>query len=104
MDAGFHTVVLHPVFDERLGHLSFDYDSVYGPIHSDWTVTGTTAVWHVTIPASTTGWLTLSAEEAAKYRLDGAALSGNSRVKAETRGGQSGFVLEPGSYGFEVTR
>ena len=44
--AGFHTVVLHPVFDARLGHLSFDYDSAYGPIHSDWTVTGSTAEWH----------------------------------------------------------
>ncbi len=104
MDAGFHTVVLHPVFDARLGHLSFDYDSVYGSIHSDWTVTGATAEWHVTIPANTTGWLPLSAEDAGKYKLGGAALGGNSRVKAETRNGESGFVLEPGSYGFEVTQ
>jgi alpha-L-rhamnosidase len=104
MDAGFHTVVLHPVFDERLGHLSFDYDSVYGTIHSDWTVTGATAVWHVTIPANTTGWLAVSGAEAAKYKLDGAALEGIARVRAETRGGQSGFALEPGSYTLEVLR
>jgi alpha-L-rhamnosidase len=43
LDAGFHTVVLHPVFDARLGSVAFDYDSAYGPIHSDWTVKGTTA-------------------------------------------------------------
>jgi alpha-L-rhamnosidase len=104
MDAGFHTVVLHPVFDERLGHIAFDYDSVHGTIHSDWTVTGVTAVWHVTIPANTEGWLPLRAEEAAKYKLDGAALAGNTIVRAETRDGESGFVLEPGNYGFEVTR
>ena len=104
MDAGFHTVVLHPVFDERLGHLSFDYDSVYGPIHSDWTVAGGAAVWHVTIPANTTGWLPLSGVEAAKYKLDGAALEGNGMVRAETRDGENGFVLQPGSYGFEVAR
>jgi alpha-L-rhamnosidase len=104
MDAGFHTVVLHPVFDERLGHIAFDYDSAYGPIHSDWTVTGGTAEWHVTIPANTTGWLPMSANEAAKYKLDGAALAGNTMVRAETRDGESGFVLAPGSYGFEVTR
>jgi alpha-L-rhamnosidase len=103
MDAGFHTVVLHPVFDERLGHIAFDYDSAYGPIHSDWTVTGGTAVWHVTIPANTTGWLPLGAEEAAKYKLDGAALVGNPHAKADTRDGQSGFELVPGSYTFEVT-
>ena len=40
LDAGFHTVVLHPVFDARLGQIAFDYDSAYGPIHSDWTVNG----------------------------------------------------------------
>ena len=101
-DAGFHTVVLHPVFDERLGHIAFDYDSVYGPIHSDWMVTGATAVWHVTIPANTTGWLPLSAEDAAKYKLDDADLGGNPQVKAETRAGESGFVLEPGSYSFKA--
>ena len=48
LDAGFHTVVLHPVFDARLGSVAFDYASAYGPIHSDWTVTGQTAAWHVT--------------------------------------------------------
>jgi len=36
LDAGFHTVVLHPVFNARLGSISFDYASAYGPIHSDW--------------------------------------------------------------------
>ena len=27
LDAGFHTVVLHPVFDARLGSVAFDYAS-----------------------------------------------------------------------------
>jgi alpha-L-rhamnosidase len=97
-------VVLHPVFDERLGHIAFDYDSVYGPIHSDWTVTGATAEWHVTIPANTTGWLPLSAAEAAKYKLGGTPLVRNTMVRAEKRDGEGGIALEPGSYGFEVMR
>ena len=101
-DPGFHTVVLHPVFDARMGHIAFDYDSVSGTIHSDWTVTGNKAEWHVTIPANTTGWLPLSAEEINKYKLNGAALNGNSLAHAETRDGQSGFVLAPGSYAFEI--
>jgi alpha-L-rhamnosidase len=50
VDAGFHTIVLHPVFEARLGSIVFDYDSAYGPIHSDWTVTGKTAAWRVSIP------------------------------------------------------
>ena len=102
MDAGFHTVVLHPVFDAQMGTVSFDYDSVYGPIYSDWTVKGTTAAWHVTIPANTTGWLPLSASEAAKYTIEGVPLAASKPAKAATRAGQSGFELPAGSYTFSV--
>ena len=31
-DAGFHTIVLHPIFDARLGSLDFRYESSYGEI------------------------------------------------------------------------
>ena len=102
LDAGFHTVALHPVFDERLGSLRFDYDSSYGPIHSDWKVSGKSADWHLTLPANTTGWLALTAEEAAKYKIDGVAIKQSKLARAETRDGQSGFVLEPGQYTFSV--
>jgi len=94
-DPGFHTIVLHPVFDARLGHLAFDYDSSYGPIHSDWTVNGSEATWHVTIPANTTGWWPLSLKAAARYQR-------NPRVKSSTRDGQNGLELAPGSYTFQV--
>jgi alpha-L-rhamnosidase len=102
LDAGFHTVVLHPVFDERLGSVRFDYDSAYGAIHSDWSVKGTTAEWHVTIPANTAGWLELSPGEAARHRLEGAPLTESKLAKAITRGGQSGYELAAGSYAFVV--
>jgi alpha-L-rhamnosidase len=101
-DPGFHTIVLHPVFDARLGHLSFDYDSAYGTIHSDWKLDGATAEWHVTIPANATGWLPLNAEDARKFKLDGKPLTGSMRAKSDTREGQHGFTLESGSYSFEV--
>ena len=104
LDAGFHTVVLHPVFDARLGKIAFDYASSYGPIHSDWTATETTAQWHVTIPANTTGWLPLNAEDALKYKLDGIALSVSKQVKAGTQNGKHGYELIPGSYNFVVTQ
>jgi alpha-L-rhamnosidase len=100
-DAGFHRVLLHPVFDARLGHVAFDYASAYGPIHSDWTVKGTTAEWHVTIPANTTGWLSLTLGDAAKYKLEGAPLTSKLPIAAAS-GGQSGFELPAGSYSFEI--
>jgi alpha-L-rhamnosidase len=100
--AGFHTVALHPVFDARLGSLAFDYTSAYGPIHSDWTVKGATAEWHLNLPANTLGWLSLSKEEAGKYKLEGAPLVKSKLAKAVTRGQESGYELEAGSYTFAV--
>jgi len=102
LDAGFHTVVLHPKFDKRMGSVDFTYPSAYGVIHSAWTVQGTMATWHVTIPANATGWLDVSAAQAAKYKLAGKPLSASSDAKAATRDAQSGFELEPGSYTFTV--
>jgi len=102
-DPGFHTVVLHPVFDARLGSLSFDYDSVYGPIHSGWKMgNDSIATWNVTIPANTTAWLPMGAAEMAGWKLAGNPLNGNPLAKAESREGNTGFVLESGSYTFEV--
>jgi alpha-L-rhamnosidase len=107
LDAGFHTIVLHPVFDERLGWIRFDYDSSYGPIHSDWKASGKPgemhlAEWHLTLPANTTGWLPLAADEVAGYKLEGAPLASSKLAKAETRDGQAGFALAPGQYTFSV--
>jgi alpha-L-rhamnosidase len=94
LDAGFHTAVLHPVFDARLGSVAFDYDSPYGTIHSDWKVTGSTAVWHLTLPANTKSLLTLTAAEAAHYRLDGQPLKAGAQV----------LQLDSGSYVITVDR
>jgi alpha-L-rhamnosidase len=103
LDAGFHTVVLHPVFDARLAPVEFSYRSAYGTIRSSWSVQGNTATWHVTIPANTTGFLDVSGAEAAKYVLEGAALTWSKIAKPMTMDGRSGFALEPGTYTFVVS-
>jgi alpha-L-rhamnosidase len=102
LDAGFHTVTLHPVFDAHLGSVAFDYASTYGPIHSDWTIDGTTASWHVSIPANTIGWLSVDNTAASKYKLDGKPLSASTEVRVKMQDRQSGFELPSGSYSFQV--
>jgi hypothetical protein len=62
-------------------------------------VKGNSALWHVTIPANTTGWL---AEDMGKYKMNGVALSENQQIKVGTREGRQGFELPAGSYTFEV--
>ena len=47
---------------------------------------GKTAEWNVTIPANTTGWLTLNADDAAKYKLEGTPLAQSKLAKAVTHG------------------
>ena len=66
--------------------MKFDYASTYGPIHSDWTVKGTTAEWHVTLPANTTGLARLERGEAAKYKLEGVPLAESKLAKANNFG------------------
>ncbi len=96
LDAGFHTVLLHPEFSARLGSVALDYQSAYGPIHSDWKVSGTTAVWHLTLPANTVGWIDTAGAE--RYSIDGKALSGSPLVQTAARDGRSGYEFAAGSY------
>ena len=56
LDAGFHTVVLHPVFDARLGPLAFDYDSAMARSTPTGPWRDNTATWHLILPANTT-WM-----------------------------------------------
>ncbi len=100
LDAGFHTVVLHPVFDARLSPLEFSYASSYGEIYSGWTVNGKTVEWNVTLPANTTGRLELKADEAAHYKVDGVRLSESPAAKKL----EGGFELAAGSYRFVIDR
>jgi hypothetical protein len=45
----------------------------------------------------------LNADEAARYKLEGVPLSESNLAKAITRGEQSSFELQSGSYSFQVS-
>jgi alpha-L-rhamnosidase len=102
LDAGFHTVLLHPEFDARLGSVDFTYQSPYGVIRSGWTVKGAVAQWHLTIPPNTKGWLRLNAIEAKGYILDGMRLDKSTHAKATSHDGVNGYELDAGTYTFSV--
>ena len=98
LDAGFHTVVLHPEFDARLSPLEFKYQSSYGEIESGWTVKGSSVEWHVTLPPNTTGRLEVKPADAAGYKLEGVTLSESPLAKKV----EGGFELKAGTYRFEI--
>jgi alpha-L-rhamnosidase len=102
-DPGFHTIRLHPNFDSRLGHMEFSYDSSFGKISSSWTSSGKTAMWNLTIPPNSTGVLKLGAAERTSYRLEGKALSENSKiVSGKEEDGKQTFEIPAGTYQFDV--
>ncbi|MGB8261446.1 MAG: family 78 glycoside hydrolase catalytic domain [Terracidiphilus sp.] len=101
LDAGFHTVVLNPVFDARMGSVKLEYDSSYGVIRSEWTVKGSAVEWHLTLPANTTGWV--DSAVAAHLKLNGAPVGESKLAKAAAREGTSGFELPAGSYSFTAS-
>jgi len=103
MDAGFHTIYLHPSFDKQLGSIDFKYPSPYGEIHSAWTVKEGNAHWDLTIPANASGWLALTEAQTAQYKLAGVALAQSKVAKADTVNGVSGYMLPAGVYSFDVS-
>jgi alpha-L-rhamnosidase len=101
-DAGFHTILLRPNFDERLGSLNFSYDSPYGTVRSAWTVKNGSTIWEVTIPPNTRARLPISQQQAAAFKVDGQPLAHNSKLKAAMDGSRLVYDLPAGTYSFEV--
>lgn len=96
---GFHTVLLHPNFDARIGSIDLSYESRYGAIHSAWHINGDTAAWTITIPPNTTGCLALTPQEEAAYNLEGKSFPESSliaTVKGEA--GQHIYEFPSGTY------
>ena len=103
-DPGFHTILLHPNFDKKLGSLDFSYESSYGTIHSAWAISGNKATWNLAIPANSTGRLPLTAAQEESFKLDGQPLSQCHKVHALSISGNAhGYELPSGTYQFEIT-
>jgi len=101
-DPGYHTILLHPNFDARLGSLDFSYESGYGTIRSEWSISGKTAAWKLTIPPNATGRLPLSHALSESFTLNGKPLAKDSSLRTTTGGDQEVYELPAGSYQFAV--
>jgi alpha-L-rhamnosidase len=101
-DPGFHTIFLHPNFDSRLGSLELAYQSAYGTIRSSWSVTGTEAVWKVTLPPNTKGVLPISSEQVSRWSLDGQTIANSKAKVIGKQGAEEVFEVPAGAYTFRV--
>jgi alpha-L-rhamnosidase len=64
---GFKHIIMKPVPDKRLGHLTAEYNSSAGLIKSAWRYEGDAWVWEFTIPEGATASVTLPGETEAKH-------------------------------------
>ena len=102
-DAGFHSIYLHPHFDERLGKIDFTYESPYGPIRSAWTALNGKAEWTVTIPPNTKAHLLLSKAEAESYAIEGRAIATSPLVEvSDGPQARQAYEVKAGTYHFSV--
>ena len=101
VDPGFRTVILRPLVP-RFKALDFSYQSPYGKIHSEWTLSGKKASWTVTIPPNSRAWLLVSADGANSFSVDGQPLTQSPKARRlEDREGQ-GYELPAGTYSFST--
>ena len=63
---GFRRIVMKPVPDRRLGHVTAEYRSVAGLVKSAWRYEGQKWIWEFTVPAGTTAAVTLPGATVAK--------------------------------------
>ena len=68
---GFRHIIMKPIPDKRLGHISAEYQSAAGLIKSAWKYEGDQWIWDFTIPEGATASVTLPGETEAKEYTSG---------------------------------
>jgi len=63
---GFRHIIMKPIPDKRLGHLTAEYQSTAGLIKSAWRYEGNKWVWDFTVPEGATATVTLPGETVSK--------------------------------------
>ena len=64
---GFKHIIMRPIPDKRLGHVTAEYNSAAGVIKSAWRYEGEQWIWEFTIPEGSTATVALHGEEPAEY-------------------------------------
>ncbi|MBQ8239856.1 MAG: family 78 glycoside hydrolase catalytic domain [Bacteroides sp.] len=68
---GFKHIIMKPIPDKRLGHVTAEYQSAAGLIKSAWRYEGDQWIWDFTIPAGATASVTLPGETEVKEYQSG---------------------------------
>ena len=105
---GYKHFTIDPEPDTSMDSVSGSYDSVYGKIVSDWTLSGSSFTLHTEIPANTTADVYLPTDDAQSLSIDGEAyVPGTSSVDGITyegsENGKQKFAVASGTYDFATS-
>ena len=65
---GFERIVMKPITDKRLGHISAEYQTPHGLVKSAWRYEGERCIWNFTVPEGTTALVTVPGKSAETYQ------------------------------------
>ena len=68
---GFKHIIMRPIPDKRLGHITAEYNSAAGVIKSAWRYEGDKWIWEFTIPEGSTATVTLPGQSESKIYESG---------------------------------
>ena len=101
---GFKKIVLRPAVVGDLASVRGSYDSIRGPIRSDWSVKDKTFDWTIDVPANTTATAYVPASDAKTVREGDVPAAEASGVKfLRMEGNRAVFAVESGRYHFRST-
>ena len=72
---GFKHIIMRPIPDKRLGHLTAEYNSSAGTIRSAWRYEGDKWIWDFTIPEGATASVTVPGEGVKEYQGGSSTIS-----------------------------
>jgi alpha-L-rhamnosidase len=102
--AGFKKIVIHPAIVGDLTWVRGKYDSVRGPITTEWQRVGKNFSLNLTIPPNTTATVFLPAQSAAEVRESGAAAVKSPGVRfLRMESGSAIFEIASGQYTFATS-
>jgi hypothetical protein len=102
--AGYKKIRIAPVIGGGLTHGQGSYDSAYGTIATDWSLTGGDLALHVQVPVNTTAEVVIPADSAYAVTEGGALLDGVDGITdVSSAGGDVTVSVGSGSYDFAVT-
>jgi alpha-L-rhamnosidase len=103
-DPGFHRMLLHPQFSSQLGEAEAEYQSPYGPIHSQWRVTGAQIAWKVRIPGNTKALLYFPGDSHMNILENGREIAKSEGIKfVQNAHGNAIYEAGSGTYSFRWT-